>query len=277
MNFYLKCYWVILGCLVFLGVGCQSNNNFYPPSNYVGIFGKIGKYSNGELPGKERQFTGYWRRFDCDGNIDLEGAYHNGIPVGIWKCYHPYSAAPSHTVTYFSDGQYDEKNYYPDGMIQSQAKGTYRFAANNYSTKPTQKKSWDFDGNLIHDEPGSNVNFFAEGNEYPVAIYNSSSTLQDYHLAPYFRADGCHFELKVFLIPFKTTTGVAVTEPLTCSLEGSVNPSSGKVEISKTSTEGLKTFKLDDTAIKDSRLWFSFSIPELAEPINKFSVGIILK
>ena len=119
--------------------------------------------------------------------------------------------------------------------------------------------------------------FFAEGNE-PVEIFNSSSTLQDYHLRPYFLAKGYHFELKVFLIPFKTNTDdVVLTEPLTFLLKGKVNPASGKVEISETYSEGFNTFKLDATAIKDSCLWFSFSIPELAEPVNKFSVGIILK
>ena len=278
MNFYLKCYFIIMGCLVFLSFGCQnSSNNFYPPSNYIGICGKIGKYSNGELPGKEKQFTGYWQQFDYNGNIIMEGAYKNGIPVGIWKDYHSYNKLPSCIVTYFSDGKYDEKNYYPDGMIQSQTKGTYRFAANSYSTIPKQKKCWDFDGNIIHDTSRSNVIFFAEGNE-PVEIFNSSSTLQDYHLRPYFLAKGDHFELKVFLIPFKTNTDdVVLTEPLTFLLKGKVNPASGKVEISETYSEGFNTFKLDATAIKDSCLWFSFSIPELAEPVNKFSVGIILK
>ena len=278
MNFYFKCHFIILGCLIFLCFGCKSNsNNCYPPSNYVGIYGKIGKYSNGELPGKEKQFTGYWKQFDCNGNISLEGSYNNGIPDGIWKSYHSYNELPSYIVTYFSDGKYDEKSYYPDGMIQSQTKGIYQFASNNYSAIPKQKKCWDFDGNIIHDTTRSNVIFFAEGNECPVEIFNSSSTLQDYHLNPYFRAEGYNFELKVFLIPFKTNTGAVVSEPLTFSLKGRVNPSSGKVEISETYSEGLNTCKLNDTAIKNSCLWFSFSIPELAEPVNKFSVGIILK
>lgn len=279
MNFYLKCYFIILGCLVSLCFGCQSSSNkcYYPPSNYVGIYGKIGKYSNGELPGKEKQFTGYWKQFNCNGEISLEGSYNNGIPCGIWKDHHSYNELPLSIVTYFSNGKYDEKNYYPDGMIKSQTKGTYQFASNNYSTIPKQKKNWDFDGNLILDIPRSNAIFFAEGNEYPVEIFNSSSTLQDYHLRPYFRANGDHFELKIFLIPFKSKTNALVTEPLTFSLKGRINPSGGKVEISEAYSEGLHTFKLDDTAIKNSCLWFSFSIPELSDPVNKFSVGIILK
>lgn len=278
MNFALKCYFSLLSCFIFLCFGCRWNcNSYYPPSNYVGIYGKIGKYSNGELPGRERKFTGYWKQFDCNGNINLEGFYNSGIPAGIWKSYNTYTLSPSCVVTYFSDGKYDEKTYYPDGMIKSHTKGIYQFASNSYSTIPKQKTWWDFDGNIICRDPQNNVSFFAEGNEYPVEIYNTSSVLQDYHLSAYFRADGYQFELKVFLIPFKTEMAEVITEPLIFSLKGKVSPSNNKVEISEINTEGHNTFQLTDAAVKDSCLWFSFSIPELAEPVNKFSVGISLK
>lgn len=279
MNFNLQCYFILLCCFVFLCFGCQRNHNswYYPPSNYVGICGKMGKYSNGELPGKEERFTGYWKQTDSDGIISLEGFYNNGIPVGIWKSYHSYSQFPSHVVTYFSDGNYDEKSYYPDGMIMSQTKGRYQFASNSYSTIPKQEKWWDFDGNVINKASNSGVDFFAEGNKYPVEIFNTSSVLQDYHLSSYFHANGYHLELKIFLIPFKMKSAGVATLPLSFSLSGEVIPSNKEVKISKINSEGHYTLQLTDTAIKNSCLWFSFSVPELVEPINKFSVGIIIK
>lgn len=162
-------------------------------------------------------------------------------------------------------------------MIMSQTKGRYQFASNSYSTIPKQEKWWDFDGNVINKASNSGVDFFAEGNKYPVEIFNTSSVLQDYHLSSYFHANGYHFELKIFLIPFKMKSAGVATLPLSFSLSGEVIPSNKEVKISKINSEGHYTLQLTDTAIKNSCLWFSFSVPELVEPINKFSVGIIIK
>ncbi len=134
------------GFLAVLVGGCASND-FYPPSQYVGIFthmnewknGERHEFKNGELPGGQNDYTGLWQRRDEKGDIDVEGWYKNGKPVGLWKTYADSGLVDS-CIFYAEDGTYFNVYYYPDGLPWRTECGTYAFEDGRYTLKKDSKK-----------------------------------------------------------------------------------------------------------------------------------------
>ncbi len=126
------------GFLAVLVNGCASNS-FYPPSRYVGQADYMNEFRNGQLPGKQNDFTGLWQYRDQRGNIKTEGWYKNGKPVGLWKSYAASGLVYS-SMFYAEDGTYFNVSYYPDGLPWMVGFGTYAFEDGRYTHKSDPKK-----------------------------------------------------------------------------------------------------------------------------------------
>lgn len=261
----MKYTYILIGVSTLFLMGCRNFSTSYS-SNYIGIYGKIGEYLNGELPSKDCHYTGEWK--SQDGRI--EGTYLNGIPVGLWKSYYP-NFMVRQLVSYANGGTFFNINYYPDGSMMMQQTGRYQFADNKYKCWDISYQHWDIEGKLVSRPTKQSI---SEGDWYfKYATFNPTNPtygpfrFQDFECEVTYTINHNNFKLGIFLISHNPNSTLQKTIIL-----GYLDPKSGEVTINENRYIGDYRFELSTSKIQDDELIMRFETPSLEKGKNAIVV-----
>jgi hypothetical protein len=187
------------------------------PSKFVGIFDT----NKTKEVSKVKKYTGNWEemRFFYGEYYYFRGYYRNGIPAKTWYMTYPFGGTK--ITTNYSNNNYLQLNYYPDGLVYMQVLGKVEQTENSFIHKSQkvivyapngekiikehlQRKGWCWSGN-------SEVNYvknrdYVEQGRH-VEIISFLSNNNKIIIALYMYSQNCFIAKRIFEYKLDTTTG----------------------------------------------------------------------